>query len=80
MSIHIVSNGVDLMKLMQHGHNLENVWVTCLITSSARQRLDNRGVPHVCMTPIYLKILTIIVCDMQLEDTNVQSVLWRKFN
>ncbi len=54
---------------MQHGHNLENAWVTCLITSSAHQRLDNHGVRHVCMTPIYLKILTIIVCHMQLEET-----------
>jgi hypothetical protein len=65
---------------MQHGHILENAWVTCLITSNACQRLDNHGVPHVCMIPIYFKILTIIVCDMQFEDTNVQCVLWRKFN
>jgi hypothetical protein len=80
MSIYIVSNRVDLVKLMQNGHNLENAWVTCLITSSAHQRLDNHGVSHVCMTPIYLKMLTIIISNMQLEDTNVQCVLWKKFN
>ncbi len=28
---------------------------------------------------VYYKITTIAICDMQLEDINVQGMLWRKF-
>jgi len=29
---------------------------------------------------IYCKVMTIMVCDMQFEDTEVQCILWRKLN
>jgi hypothetical protein len=29
---------------------------------------------------IYCKVMTIVICDMQFEDTNVQCILWRKLN
>jgi hypothetical protein len=28
----------------------------------------------------YCKIMTIDVCDMQLEDTKVQCIMWKEFN
>jgi hypothetical protein len=28
----------------------------------------------------YCKVMTIVVCNMQLEDTKVQCIMWRKLN
>jgi hypothetical protein len=29
---------------------------------------------------IYYKVMTIVICDMQLEDIEVQCIMWRKLN
>jgi hypothetical protein len=31
-----------------------------------------------CMT--YYEVMTIVVCDMQFEDTKVQQIMWTKLN
>ncbi len=28
----------------------------------------------------YCKVMTIVVCDMQFEETKVQQIMWTKFN
>jgi hypothetical protein len=30
--------------------------------------------------PVYCKVLTIAVCDMQFEDTEAQQLMWTKLN
>jgi len=29
---------------------------------------------------VYCKVLTIVICDMQIEDTEVQQFMWTKLN
>jgi len=30
--------------------------------------------------PTYCKLMTIVVCDMQFEDTKTQQIMWTKLN
>ncbi len=30
--------------------------------------------------PIYCKVMTIMICDMQFENIEAQCILWRKLN
>ncbi len=30
--------------------------------------------------PVYYKMMTIVVCDMQYEDTKFQQIMWKKNN
>jgi hypothetical protein len=42
-------------------------------------RMDDNGLP--CLWPFVLqKFDQITICDMQLEDMDVQCVFWRKLN
>jgi hypothetical protein len=37
---------------------------------------------HAChvYNSVYYKVMTIMVCDMQSKDTEVQCIVWRKLN
>jgi hypothetical protein len=30
--------------------------------------------------PTYYKVMTIVICDIQSEDTEVQQIMWIKYN
>jgi len=62
---------------MQLGDDLQNAWmmfdhVKCVQgwTTTTCHVYD----------PIYYKVRTIVVCDMQSEDMKVQCILWKKLN
>jgi hypothetical protein len=69
-------SGCDLVKRMQPSGNLETCWLM----------FDH--IKHVgWMAPtchmydlIYYKMMTIVVCDMQSKDIEIQSAMWKKLN
>jgi len=40
-------------------------------------RMDDHGLVY---DPVYCKVMTIMVCDMQFEDTKVECILRKKLN
>jgi hypothetical protein len=70
-------SGVDLVKRMQPGGDLENAW---LIFDHVKHVKEwTTMVCHV-YNATYCKVMTIAVCDMQSEDTKVQCIMWRELN
>jgi hypothetical protein len=58
-------SGFYLIRQMQPGDNLQNVWmmfdhIKCVQGWTMARNIYN---------PIFLKVMTITVCDMQFEDT-----------
>jgi hypothetical protein len=74
MSIEGDGSGCDLVKRMQPRGNLK----TCWLMFDHIKRV--RWMAPTChmYDPIYYKMMTIVVCDMHLEDIEVQSVMWQK--
>jgi hypothetical protein len=72
-----LSSGVDLVKRIQLGSDLQDAWmmfnhVKCVKkwTTMACHVYDST----------YCCVLTIAICDMQSKDTAAQSVLWKNLN
>ena len=70
-------SGVDLIKRMQPGGNLENSWI--MFDHVKRVKNWTTMACHV-YDSAYCKVMTIAVCDMQSEDTAAQCIMWRSLN
>jgi hypothetical protein len=73
ISVDLPGSGVDLVKRMQEGGDMENSWIMfdhikCLKdwTTLACHVYDSK----------YYKVLTIACCDMQFEDGATQTLFW----
>jgi hypothetical protein len=70
-------SGMDLVKRMQLGRDLENAWL--IFDHVERVQEWTTMACHV-YDATYCKVMTIAVCDMQSEDTKVQCIMWRELN
>jgi hypothetical protein len=70
-------SGVDLVKHMQPGGDLENAW---LMFDHVKHVKEWTAIACHMYDATYCKIMTIAVCDMQSEDTKVQCIMWRELN
>jgi hypothetical protein len=70
-------SGVDLVKCMQPGRDLQNAWFMFDHVKCVKEWTTM--VCHV-YDAAYCKVMTIVVCDMQSEDTKVQCIMWRELN
>jgi hypothetical protein len=70
-------SGVDLVKRMQPGGDLENTWL--MFDHVKRVKEWTTMVCHV-YDAAYCKVMTIAVCDMQSEDTTANCIMWRELN
>jgi hypothetical protein len=70
-------SGVDLVKRMQPGGDLENAWL--MFDDVKRVKEWTTMACHV-YDAVYCKVITIAVCDRQSEDTKVQCIMWKELN
>ena len=70
-------SSVDLVKQMQAGGDLECAWM--IFDHVKRVKEWTTMACHVYNT-LYCKVMTIAVCDMQLEDCTAQVIFWRNLN
>jgi 6-phosphofructokinase len=70
-------SGVHLVKRMQLGGDLEDVWI--IFDHVKRVKHWTTMACHV-YDSVYCQVMTIAVCDMQLEDAAAQMVLWKNLN
>jgi hypothetical protein len=64
-------NGVDLVKQMQLGGDLQDVWI--MFDHVKRIKKWTTMACHV-YDSTYCRVMTIAICDMQLVDAAAQSV------
>jgi hypothetical protein len=69
--------GVDLVKPMQPGGDLQDAWI--MFDHVKRVKKWTSMAYHV-YDSTYCWVMTIAICDMQLEDAVAQSVLWKNLN
>ena len=70
-------SGVDLVRRMQPGGDLENSWL--MFDHVKRVRQWTTMACHV-YDSTYCRVMTIASCDMQSEDCEAQIVFWRNLN
>ena len=77
MFVDLVGSGIDLVKRMQSGGDMEISWIVfdhvkqlCNWTIMACHICDNK----------HCKILTITCCDIQMEDSQAHMVFWDNLN
>jgi hypothetical protein len=70
-------SGVDLVKRMQPGHDMEDAWM--MFDHVKRVKQWTTMACHM-YDSAYCKIMTIAICDMQSEDVAAQTVFWRNLN
>ena len=70
-------SGVDLVKRMQVGEDLEDAWM--MFDHVKRVKTWTTMACHVYDSS-YCRVMTIAVCDMQSEDVAAQIVFWRNLN
>jgi hypothetical protein len=70
-------SGVDLVKRMQVGGDLENEWI--MYDHVKRVKGWTTMACHVYDAK-YCRVMTIAVCDMQSEDVAAQTVFWKNLN
>jgi len=70
-------SGVDLVKCMQASGDLDNAWI--MFDHVKRVKAWTTMACHVYDNS-YCRVMTIALCDMQLEDVAAQCVLWRNLN
>ncbi len=77
MSMHGNSSGYDLIKRMQ----LRGDFQTAQIMFDHVKHVEG-WTTHTCHVydSFYYQIMTIIICDMQSKDTEVQCVMWQNLN
>ena len=68
------TSGVDLVKRMQPGGDLECTWV--MFDHVKRVKDWTTMACHV-YDFVYCKVMTIAVCDMQSKDCSAQVLFWR---
>ena len=62
-------SGVDLIRRMQVGGDLQNAW---MMFDHVKRVKDWTTMAYHVYDPQYKKVMTIAICDMQSEDTEVQ--------
>ena len=72
-----LGSGVDLVRRMQTGGDLENAWM--MFDHVKRVKEWTTMACHV-HDPQYKKVMTISTCDLQSEDTEIQVQFWRCLN
>jgi len=77
MPINGVGSGTSLVTQMQLARDLQNVWI--MFDHVKHVASWTIMVCHV-YDPAYCKVMTIVVCDMQFEDTKAQQIMWTKLN
>jgi hypothetical protein len=75
--MHGDGNRCDLVKWMLLGGGLQIAWIMFDHVKRVKEWMTLIG--HVYV-PIYCKMMTNVVCDMQFKDTYIQCVLWWKLN
>ena len=70
-------SSVDLVKRMQAGGDLQCTWM--MFDHVKRVKEWTTMACHV-YDSLYCKVMTIAVCDMQLEDCTPQVLFWRNLN
>jgi hypothetical protein len=70
-------SGVHLVNRMQPGGDLEHAWI--MFDHVKRVKNWTTMACHV-YNSAYYRVMTIAVCDMQLEDAAAQMVLWKNLN
>ena len=70
-------SGVDLVKRMQPGGDLENTWP--MFDHAKHVKEWTTMACHV-YDATYCKVMTIAIYDMQSEDTTAQCIMWRELN
>ena len=68
------ASGVDLIKRMQAGGDLECAW---MMFDHVKRVKDWTTVACHVYDSLYCKVMTIAVCDMQSEDCTTQVLFWR---
>ena len=68
------ASGVDLVKQMQAGGDLECAW---MMFNHLKQMKDWTTMACYVYDSLYRKVMTIVVCDMQSEDCTTQVLFWR---
>ena len=77
MSVDRLGSGVDLVKRMQLGGDLQDCWIMFDLV----KRVENwtTMASHVYDSK-YCKVMTIAICDMQSEDAKAQELFWMQMN
>jgi hypothetical protein len=70
-------SGVDLVKRMQPGGDLEDAW---MMFDHVKQVKKWTTMAYHVYDSTYYRVMTIAVCDMQSEDATAQSILWKNLN
>ena len=70
-------SGVDFARWMQPGGDLENCWL--MFDHVKRVKGWTTMACHMYDSS-YCKVMTIAVCDMQSEDTEIQVIMWTCLN
>ncbi len=71
------SNGVDLVKQMQNGGDLQDAWV--MFNHVKRVKGWTTMACHVYHSQ-YCRVMTIAMCDMQSKDCAAQILFWTNLN
>lgn len=77
MSVDLEGSGVDLVKRMQVGGDLQDAWI--MFDNVKRVKEWTTLACHVYDTT-YCKVMTIACCDMQSEDAVAQTLFWENLN
>jgi hypothetical protein len=77
MLLYGLASKVNLVRCMQFGGDLLNCWL--MFEHVKRVQEWTTMACHV-YDPMYCKLFTIAICDMQSESTKVQCVMWTKLN
>ncbi len=77
MSFYGLANGVDLVRCMQPSGDLQNCW---LMFNHVKHVQEWTTMACHVYDPMYCKVFTIVICDMQFESTKAMFVMWTKLN
>ena len=77
MSVDLPGSGVELVKRMQVGGDMENSWI---MFDHVKRLKDWTTMACHVYDSRYCKVLTIACCDMQSEDGAAQTLFWENLN
>ena len=77
MTVDLPGSGVDLVKCVQVGRNMENSWI---IFDHVKRLKDWTTLACYVNNSKYYKMLTIVCCDMQSKDGIAQTLFWENLN
>ena len=77
MSVDRPGSGVDLVKRMQPGNDLQDCW---LMFDHVKRVKDWTTMACHVYDSKYCRVMTIAMCDMQSEDAEAQQLFWENLN